>query len=83
MEDIFKDLPSLCDPRPTVSVRSNQGKKKDGRAMKHSAVRSGSRARQVSADGAALSPLALISRSLQGMARAVELSWQRIKAVSA
>jgi len=83
MEDIFKDLPSLCDPRPTVSVRSNQGKKKDGRAMKRSAVRPGSRARHVSADHAALSPVELISHSLRGMWRAATLSWRRIKAVSA
>jgi len=83
MEDIFKDLPSLCDPRPTVSVRSNQDKKKDGRAMKRSAVRPGSRARHVSAERAALSLLELISHWLQGMWRAATLSWQRIKAASA
>ena len=83
MDDIFKDLPSLCDQRPIVSVRGNQGGRKDGHATKHAAAQSSSRAGQVSAERNAWLFLALIGRSLQGMARAVALSWQRIKAVSA
>ena len=83
MEDIFKNLPSLCDPSPIVSIRGNQGGRKDGHATKHPAAQSGSRAGQVSAERNAWLPLALIGRSLQGMARAVALSWQRIKTVSA
>jgi len=83
MEDIFKDLPSLCDPRPFGSLRGNQGKKKDHQAMKYPAARPDSKAGQVPAGRVALPSFVLIGRSLQTMARAVALSWQRIKAVGA
>ena len=37
MEDIFKDLSSLCDPHPIVSIRCSQPGKKDGQAKKSAA----------------------------------------------
>ena len=79
MEDIFKNLPSLCDPSPIVSIRGNQGGKKDAKIMRQSATRSGSEAGLVSAQLAARSLLVLIGRT----GRAVTLSWQRIKEVNA
>ena len=82
MEDIFKDLSSLCDPHPIVSIRSNQPGKKDSQARK-GPLPVVPKTRPVSAEPAAWSPRALIDRSLQGMGRAAALSWHRIKAATA
>ena len=82
MEDIFKDLSSLCDPHPVVSIRGNQPGKKDGQAKK-GPLPVVPKARPVSAEPAAWSPRALIDRSLQGMGRALALSWRRLKEVNA
>jgi hypothetical protein len=82
MEDIFKDLTSLCDPHPIVSIRGNQPGKKDGQAEKE-APPVVPKTRPVLAEAAAWSPRTLIDRSLQGMSRALALSWRRIKEVNA
>jgi len=82
MEDIFKDLSSLCDPRAIVSIRGNQPGKKDNQAKKE-ALPVVPKARPVSAEPAFWSPTALIGRLLQGMGRAAALSWRRIKEVNA
>jgi len=82
MDDIFKDLSSLCDPHPIVSIRGSQPGKKEGQTKKE-ALSVVSKARPLSAEPAAWSPRALIDRSLQGMGRAAALSWHRIKAATA
>ena len=61
MDDIFKDLSSLCDPHPIASIRGNQPGKKDGQAKKE-ALPVFPKARPVSAEPAAWSPRVLIGR---------------------
>ena len=82
MEDIFKDLSSLCDPHPIVRIRGSQAGKKNGQAKKE-ALPVVPKARPVRAEPAAWSSRVLIGCLLQGMGKAAAASWQRIKAITA